>query len=139
VKFGNLKSLGHNIADSVACGMGFPVGVFIMNVFAEAESEAPGYIEIDFLSASTSGTPVSSSLKRAIELYSQALPDLASKQGVEVKDIKILSARFGTHPVYGPNFSVTVESMGGRSSTDRYVGVPGKRMYAKQGKSSHAQ
>jgi hypothetical protein len=138
VKFGNLKSLGHNIADSVACGMGFPVGIFIMNVFAEAESEAPGYIEIDFLSASTNGAPASSSLKKAIELYRQALPDLASKHGIEVKDIKTLSVRFGTDPVYGPNFTVTVESMGGRSSTDRYVGIPGKRMYAKQGQSSHA-
>jgi hypothetical protein len=133
VKFGNLKSLGHNIADSVACGMGFPVGVYVMNVFAEAESEEPGYIEIDFLSASTSGAPASSSLKRAIELYSQALPELAFKQGVDVKDIKTLSVRFGTDPVYGPNFTVTVESMGGRTSTDRYVGMPGKRMYAKQG------
>ena len=138
MKFGNLKSLGHNIADSVACGMGFPVGIFIMNVFAEAESEAPGYIEIDFLSASTNGTPASSSLKNAIELYRQALPGLASKHGIEVKDIKTMSARFGTDPVYGPNFTVTVESQGGRSSTDRYVGIPGKRMYAKQGQSSHA-
>jgi hypothetical protein len=139
VKFGNLKSLGHNIADSVACGLGFPIGFFIMNVFAEAESGEPGYIEIDFLSASTKGAAASSSLKRAIELYSQALPDLASKHGIEVKDIKTLSARFGTDPVFGRHFTVTVESTGGRSSTDRYVGITGKRMYAKQGPSSHAQ
>jgi hypothetical protein len=135
VKLGNLKSLGHNVADSVASGIGLLVGVYTMNVFAEAESEEPGYIEIDFLEATTSGVPSSSSLRQAIALYRKALPELATKHGIDAREIQTLSARFGTDKVYGPHFTVTVASKDGRRSTDRYVGVPGKRMNTKEAKS----
>ena len=135
MKLGNLKSLGHNLADSVASGVGLLVGIYTMNVFAEAESEEPGYIEIDFLAATTSGAPSSNSLRGAVELYRKALPELAAKHGIDAREIQTLSARFGTDKVYGPHFTVTVASEEGHHSTDRYFGVPGKRMNPKQEKS----
>lgn len=128
MKLGQLKSIGHNLADSFASGVGFMIGVYDMDVFSEAAEMAPGYIEVNFLDATTSGSPVSPKLQRAIVLYSEALPDFCTKHGIKKRDIKMLSARFGTDPVYGRHFTVTVETIGGRKSTDRYVGVPGKRL-----------
>ncbi|MFG6486279.1 hypothetical protein ACG04R_06320 [Roseateles sp. BYS78W] len=129
MKFGNLRSLAHNLADSLASGIGLLIGVYDMNVFGEAAAEEPGYIEVDFLAATAAGSPASPSLLQAIERYRQALPTLAAKHGVVLGQIRVLSARFGTDSVYGCHFTVTVITEDGRSATDRYVGSPGKRLY----------
>ena len=128
MKYGSLKSLGHNIADSLASGIGLMIGVYEMNVFAEAASAAEGFIKVDFLNASSTGGDASSGLSRAIGLYRDALPTLCEKHGIDPNQIKTLEARYGTDPVYGPHFTVTVEDSDGRRSTDQYVGVPGKRL-----------
>lgn len=128
MKLGELKSVGHNIADSFASGIGLLVGVYEMNVFAEAASGPEGFIVVDFLAGSTSSKAASASLRKAIRRYRDALPELCSKHGLDVSNIARLEARFGTDSVYGPHFTVTVESADGKRSTDKYVGVPGKRL-----------
>ena len=35
MKFGELKSIGHNIADSLACGPGFLIGVYCTDIFID--------------------------------------------------------------------------------------------------------
>ena len=105
------------------------IGVYEIDVFGEASSGNAGYIEVDFLNAKVHGSPASQKLLHAITLYSKvALPDLCQKHGVKVEDFKVLSARFGVDRAYGRHFSVTVENVVGKSSTDRYLGVPGRRL-----------
>lgn len=128
MKLSELKCLGHNFADSFASGIGLLVGVYAMDVFAEAAASDAGYIEVNFLHASATGSPVSATLRGAIKSYSNALPELCKKHRIDPSQIKTLIARFGTDSVYGPHFTVSVESIDGRSSTDRYIGFPGKRM-----------
>lgn len=128
MKLGELKSLGHNLADSFASGIGLLVGVYEMDVFAEAAASDSGYVEVNFLDASTTGSTISERLKGAIKCYSTALPELCKKHSIDPSQIKTLIARFGTDSVYGPHFTVSVESIDGRSSTDRYIGFPGRRM-----------
>jgi len=129
MRFSALKSVGHNIADSLASGIGLMIGVYEMDVFGEAAAGAEGYIEVDFLQGTTSGSPASRKLLRAISLYStEALPDLCEKHGIKVDDFKMLRARFGVDRAYGLHFSVTVANGSGKSSTDRYLGVPGRRL-----------
>jgi hypothetical protein len=131
MKLGELKSLGHNLADSFASGIGLLVGVYEMDVFAEAAASDPGYIEVNFIDTSTTGSAISTTLQGAIKSYSNALPELCKKHSIDPSQIKTLIARFGTDPVYGPHFTVSVESIDGRSSTDRYIGFPGKRLRAR--------
>lgn len=126
MKFGTLKSIGHNIADSLASGIGLMIGVYEMHVFAEAAATAEGFIEVDFLTGEASGGQPSEELARALKLYAQALPDLCKRHGVEVSDFHHLSARFSGRPRF-ERFTVTVEDKHGRRSTDEYVGLPGKR------------
>jgi hypothetical protein len=126
MKFGTLKSIGHNIADSLASGIGLMIGVYEIDVFGEAAATPEGFIEVDFLTGNSSGGEASVELKRALKLYAEALPDLCKRHGVEVSDFRRLSARFSGRPMF-ERFTVTVEDKGGRQSLDEYVGLPGKR------------
>jgi hypothetical protein len=128
MRFGALKAVGHNIADSLASGIGLMIGVYEMDVFGEAAAGAEGYIEVDFLHGVTSGSPASRKLLRAISLYRDALPEFCQKHGLNVESFKTLRARFGVDRVYGRHFAVTVENRLGKRSTDRYLGVPGRRL-----------
>ena len=128
MKFGALKSVGHNVADSLASGIGLMIGVYSMDVFGEAAAGPEGYIEVDFLLGTTSGSPASRKLLRAISLYRDALPDLCRKHGVRIEEFKTLRARFGIDKAYGPHFAVTVVNRTGKSSTDQYLGTPGRRL-----------
>ena len=128
MKFGNLKSLGHNIADSLASGMGFMIGIYGTDIFKEASSSSEGYITVDFLSATASSDPVSSTLLGAIQRYRDVLPDFCKKHNIDFNDIAVLTARFGTDRVYGPHYTVTVESKNGKRSIDQYSAFPGRRL-----------
>ena len=128
MKLSELKSLGHNLADSFASGTGLLVCIYEMDVFVEAAASEPGYIEVNFIDGSTNGSAISTALKGAIKRYSDALPELCKKHRVDPNQIRTLIARFGTDPVYGPHFTVSVESIDGRSSTDQYIGFPGRRL-----------
>jgi len=127
-KLGTIKAIGHNFADSFASGIGLLVGYYAMDVFAEAAASKEGFILVDFLNATTAGSPVSASLARAVCLYRDILPEFCARHGVELDDIHVLQVRFGTDPAYGRHFLVTVENASGRRSATRYFGVPGKRL-----------
>jgi hypothetical protein len=128
MKLGELKSLGHNVADSLASGIGMMIGVYDLNVFGEAHAEDEGFIVVDFLAGEVKNSKVSDSLRRAVRLYRQELPSLCGRHRIDIARISTLQARFGTDKVYGPHFTVTVRNDEGRESTDRYVGSPGKRL-----------
>ncbi len=126
MKIGQLKSLGHNIADSLASGIGLMIGVYDTDVFAEAASNDSGSLSVNFIDGQVGGGAVSDSLRGAALRYSEALPDLCAKHGLNIGEIKVLEARYGTDRVYGRHFTVTVEATDGRQSVDRYIGVPGR-------------
>ena len=126
MKFGTLKSIGHNIADSLASGIGLMIGVYEMDVFGEAAATPEGFIDVDFFKGEASGGHASAELQRALKLYADALPDLCKRQGVEVSEFQHLSARFSGRAKF-ERFTVTVEDKRGRRSADEYVGRPGKR------------
>ncbi len=125
MKFGELRSIGHNIADSVASGIGLLIGVYQMDVFEEAQRSPEAYIEVDFLKGVVTGGRPSRSLKRAISLYTQILPSFCMKHGCSVTAFRSLSARFSADPI-GKKFEVSVEDQRGRRVTDEFIGSPGK-------------
>lgn len=126
MRFGTLKSVGHNIADSLASGIGLMIGHYEIDVFGEAVAASEGFIEVDFLTGEAADGKASPDLARALKLYARALPDLCAREGVEVSDFTHLSARFLGGPMF-ERFTVTVEDKQGRRSTDTYLGRPGRR------------
>jgi hypothetical protein len=127
MKFAALKSIGHNIADSLASGIGLPIGPFMTDVCAEAARSSTGYITVDFLAGRANEGETSDALQEAITRYGEYLPKLCTSHGADVRAFKTLTARFGVDRVYGYHFAVTVEDQNGKRSDDQYVGRPGKR------------
>lgn len=135
MKFAELKSIGHNIADSLASGIGLAIDCYQSDIFGEATRSSGGYIIVDFLAGRSIEGEASTSLDGAIALYRDFLPDLCKSHGVDVQAFKALTARFGVDPVYRGHFTVTVEDQTGKRSVDHYVGSPGRRLWRKrQGK-----
>ena len=128
MKHGILKAIGHNVADSLASGIGLMIGVYEMSVFAEAAGEEEGFVSVDFLTGSTTGRNVSASFRKAVKLYGEALPQLCGKHSVDPSEFKTLQVRYGSDAVYGPHFTVTVEGKTGKRSIEQYVGIPGRRL-----------
>lgn len=126
MKFGELRSIGHNIADSLASGIGLPIGVYMYNVFEEAQRTASGAITVDFLRGVPLNAGASDDLKRVAWLYRGALRELCGRHGVEPTAFRRLTARFGVDAVHGRHFTVTVEDQTGRQSEDLYLGAPGR-------------
>ena len=126
MRFGVLRSIAHNIADSLASGCSQLVGVYELNVFGEAAGSPQGYIEVDFLAGTASGGPVSAALGEAISRLRGALPELCRKHRVSATAFRQLHARyFGSG--LSATFAVTIEDVHGRAATDTYVGIPGAR------------
>ncbi|WP_411884915.1 hypothetical protein [Polaromonas sp. YR568] len=132
MKLGILKSIAHNIADSLGSGIGLMIGVYTVDVFLEAQGEPGGFVIVDFLAGSTQAIAVSADLRRSLLLYRDALPQLCMKHGVDPQEITRLDVRYGTDRVYGRHFTVTVEGRSGKQSTDLYVGSPGKRFHRRR-------
>ncbi|RKE25647.1 hypothetical protein B0G76_7196 [Paraburkholderia sp. BL23I1N1] len=128
MKIGELRSLGHNIADSLASGIGLMIGVYDVDVFAEAAAGSEGFIIVNFLDGTAFGSPISIKLQRAIHLYRDALPGLCDKHRIAFSGIKMLNARYGTDQVYGRHFAVTVETKEAKKAIDQYIGSPGRRL-----------
>lgn len=82
MKFGQLRAIGHNIADSLADGHGFLIGLYYINIFGEADRASERHIEINFLTGTWSGGRPSHSLAKAFRLYAEALPAFCEKHGV---------------------------------------------------------
>lgn len=137
MKIGELRSFGHNVADSLSSGICFMIGMYDVDIYGEASSSPEGHVIVDFMTGSTSGSPISAHLRRALDLYSKALPELCKRHGLDLSEIKVLSARFGTDSIAGRHFAVTVEASDGRRSLDQYIGSPGRR-FSKSRKSEHA-
>jgi hypothetical protein len=57
VKFRQLESIAHNLADSLGSGVGLLVGIYELDIFGEARRSVEGYITVDFLKGTTSRGP----------------------------------------------------------------------------------
>lgn len=128
MKFGVLTSVGHNIADSLASGIGLMIGYDVTDIFKEASSNPEGFITVDFLTGTATGGVPSPDLAWTIREYAKALPGLCERHGVEISEFAKLTARYGVDRIYGGHFTVTVEDRIGRASVDRFVGVPGRKV-----------
>ena len=127
MKIGTLRSIAHNIADSLGGGCGILIGVYEMNVFGEAKRSAGGVITIDFLAARATQGRASRALLSAIVKYRKALPVLCAKQGASIEDFKMLTARY-SGDVFNRLTVVTVRDRLGRCYVDEYVGIPARRI-----------
>ena len=132
MKRGKLRSVAHNIADSLANGNGFLIGLYFTDIFGEATRAPNGFITVDFLTGTSSGGRPSLDLARAIHLYRAALPALCERHGVEHSEFTALTVRYGTDIKYGVHARIEVSDRHGRHFVDRYLGWPLRRVRDRQ-------
>ena len=126
MKFGVLRPIGHNIADSLASGIGLPIGVYLTDIFGEANGSREGFIEVDFLAGTSTGGRPSPSLAKAIVLYRDALSKICESHSIDLSAFTKLRARY-SGVFLGQRFVVTVEDRAGRIAVDNYEGLGGRR------------
>jgi len=128
MKFDQLRSIGHNIADSLASGIGLPIGIYETDVFAEAKCQTgQAFIIVDFLTGTCASGAPSASLARAITLYRDAFADLCKRHGTSPSAFQKLTAQYSIDAL-GRRFIVTVEDRYGHHADDEYVGTTGRRV-----------
>ncbi len=127
MKFDELRSIGHNIADSVASGVGLLIGYHEMDIFAEIRASADGYMTVDFLTGQIEGGTPSPSLAHGISLYRHALADLCVKHDATPGEFQELTARYAMDRI-GRRIQVTVADQHGHRAVDDYVGMPARRI-----------
>ncbi|MBU1384346.1 MAG: hypothetical protein KKG14_14235 [Alphaproteobacteria bacterium] len=128
MKFGVLQSIVHNAADSLGSGIGFMIGTYEMDIYAEAGQSPGGAIAVDFLTGKVIEGEASPGLRKAVELYRTAFDELCVRHGVEPWSFKVATARFGTDAALGRHFTVHVVDREARAATDRFIGSPGRRL-----------
>jgi hypothetical protein len=127
MKFRQLESIAHNIADSLGSGVGILVGAYEMDIFGESTRTPEGFIEIDFLTGKAVGGKVSRSLAREVSLYRLGLVRLCNKHMVSRWAFSELSARYSVDR-FERHTVVSVRDHLGRRSVKEYVGCPGRRI-----------
>jgi hypothetical protein len=129
MRFNELRSIGHNLAWSVASGESLLIGANDLDIFGEASQSKGGFITVDFLSGTSSGGAPSKHLSNAINKYPGVLANLFNKHGISTASIRKISARYSPS-IFGGQFAVSVEDSKGRHAVDFYSGTNGSRLRA---------
>lgn len=127
MKFDDLCSIGHNIADSLGSGASSLFNFWTDYVYAEALQSPEHQLEVDFLEGQVTSGKGSDELRQVVALSPQVLADLCRRHGYTPESYRRLSACY-LASAYGRQFSVTVEDERGRSRTSHYDGITGKRL-----------
>jgi hypothetical protein len=126
MKFKQLEAIGHNIADSLGCGCGFPIGLYFTDVFGEASRSPDGFVVIDFLAGNATSGQVSTELAGAIAMYRDALVALCEKHGTPPSAFNQLTVRYSMENSRR-KMLVTVGDHLGHRSTKEYEGLSARR------------
>lgn len=128
MKHGEIRSIAHNAADSLASGICLMIGIYDVDVFAEAAQSPDGAITVDFLQGRVVGARPDPWLRAAVRRYRDAVAERFARHGSSLEDqVRDMKVRFWSDHL-GPRFAVTVEDSAGRRSTTEYGGRPGKRV-----------
>ena len=127
MKHAELRSVIHNVADSLASGIGLLIGHYEMDVFGEASRSPTRSIIVDFLNGVVVEGECSPSLVEAVSRYRMALHELCSKAGGSIAEIREAKVRYWSDDLL-ERFVVSLEDAAGRRSTTEYAGIPGRRV-----------
>jgi hypothetical protein len=122
-----LRSIAHNLAASLASGIGLLIGVYELNVFGDARRSPGGLITIDFLHGVVADGRPSRQLADAVRRYRDALPGLCKRHGASVADFAELTVQYSATPI-ASRFLITVTDQNGRQSSAEYDGFDGQRV-----------
>ncbi len=127
MRHSRLLAVAHNYAASLASGLGFVIGHWSTDVFAEAAGNADNCIEVDFLNGSVTHGLASRNFLDALKAYKAGFSSFCLKNGVVRRDFSCFRARYFTLGKF-VYFTVFVTDRRGKSSIREYEGFPGRRV-----------
>src|SRR6185437_1962618 len=117
----------HNMAASMAGGIGLLIGMYDFQVFRDA-ARSPGWtITVDFLQGQVLGGKPSAGVVSAAKAYRDALPRFCTKHHISPEDFQEMTARYTARPGQC-SFIVTITDRLGRRSSTEYSAPQGKRL-----------
>ena len=117
-RFNVLRSIGHDLAHSLASGLSGLTEQYGLDPFEDARRNPDGALKVDFLTGVASGI-CSAQFSAALAAFRDALPSLCDKHQTSSSAFRQLRAAYIADPM-GGRFLVTVEDQAGRLSTDEY-------------------
>lgn len=126
MKFDDLRSIAHNIADSFGSGASllFRYGFY---PYDDEERSPDGVLEVDFLSGTVLSGQPSSALLDSISLSPSVVADLCARHGQSADAFACFRTRY-VKTAIGRRYEVTVTDRSGRTRTDCYDGVRGRKL-----------
>lgn len=119
MKLDVLRSIGHNITDSMASGVSMLTLSYDTDPFGEAAASTSGYIHVDFLNGTVVGENPSAHFARTVLKFHDALSVLCWKHKISPLAFRRLEAKYVSRPL-PKRFIVIVESEDGRCANHEY-------------------
>jgi hypothetical protein len=133
MKFDQLRSIAHNLADSLASGDSLLFGLFggpKLSVPGAAFRSPDRCVVVDFLVGQVTVGEVSPELARVIADAPASLAFLCEKHRASPAMFHELTAKYKVDASEQFGYAVTIVDISGRRAVDEYVGIPGKRKRA---------
>jgi hypothetical protein len=130
LKHDKLRSIAHNVAYSLASGESVMIGVFDVNVFAEARTTSNGSLTVDFVSGKVLDGETSKRLAEAVRLFREVLPSFCKTHGASIEDFREFGARYHAD---SSRFLIMIEDQRGKRSSTEYDGFSGRRALVTDG------
>lgn len=121
MKHDQLCAIAHNLVDSMASGLCFVIGLYTVDVFADAGNSEGGVITVDFLGGTIPQGKASPALLGAAQAFARELPEFCRRQGGSAEDFAELSASFSARDRF---VTIAVTDRNGRRSVIDYAGSP---------------
>jgi hypothetical protein len=127
MKHGQLRSVAHSIADSLACGISLMTGFYDLRIYDDAMRSENGVLTVDLLNGRVvTGTP-STNVASAVLRIPKEFDRLCSAKGLARSDCRRALAHFHANPIT-QEFTLVVEDSSGRITEADFQGAPARRV-----------
>jgi len=124
---GQLRSVAHSIADSLASGVSLITGFYDLHIYEDAMRSEGGVLTVDLLNGRVvKGTP-STDVTSAVLHIPKEFDRLCAAKGLARSDCRRALAHFRTTPI-SQEFTLVVEDSSGRTTETDFQGVPARRV-----------
>lgn len=127
MKHGELRSVVHSIADSLACGVSLITGFYDLRIYDDAERSEGGVLTVDLLNGRVIRGTASTDLISAVLQIPNEFHRLSRAKGFARRDCQSALAHFHAYQVTC-GFTLVVEGIDGRVTEADDHGIPARRV-----------
>lgn len=127
MKRGQLRSIAHSLADSIAGGISLMTGFYELDLYGDAAKSPDGKLSVDLLNGHVIEGIASPELCTAISRLSLHFDRLCQTAGITRGDCHVANAHFYATPTRR-GFTLEIEDGTGRVTEADYEGIPAHRV-----------